>query len=220
MAYGEGTAHRKDSSRSKLSAADRCGMEHIASAWMSNKTVAGKANRRQKAITMKRCPNAYGIWGWAEVFVTGDWYDNKMVSRTAGGGSWFHSDDTFRRASFRMAVGPQLRFNDFSFRVVLSNDAQNQQASEQQAAESGVVNSDFEWCSLSNTLATKLKRSFAPHCFLQRTNSVLVRVLDDLYLRHSDQSLGDHFIEEWQQSLNFVIRINDAHHHRSIVGKR
>jgi heme-degrading monooxygenase HmoA len=79
-------------------------------------------------------PNAYGIYGLGGSFFqfTEDWYDNKMVNRTARGGSWFHSDDNFRRASFRMPVGPQLRFNDFSFRVVLSSDTQVQQASAQQ----------------------------------------------------------------------------------------
>jgi peptidyl-tRNA hydrolase len=51
-----------------------------------------------------------------------------MVNKTARGGSWFHSENNFRRTSFRIAVGPQLRFNDFSFRVVLSNDTQQQQA--------------------------------------------------------------------------------------------
>ena len=78
-------------------------------------------------------PNAYGIYGLGGSFFqfTEDWYDNKMVNKTARGGSWFHSDDNFRRASFRMAVGPQLRFNDFSFRVVLSNDTQNQQTGAQ-----------------------------------------------------------------------------------------
>jgi heme-degrading monooxygenase HmoA len=79
-------------------------------------------------------PNAYGIYGLGGSFFqfTEDWYDNKMVDKTARGGSWFHSDGNFRRASFRMAVGPHLRFNDFSFRVVLSNDTPNQQAQAQQ----------------------------------------------------------------------------------------
>ena len=75
-------------------------------------------------------PNAYGIYGLGGSFFqfTEDWYDNKMVNKTARGGSWFHSENNFRRTSFRMAVGPKLRFNDFSFRVVLSNDTQTQQA--------------------------------------------------------------------------------------------
>jgi hypothetical protein len=74
-------------------------------------------------------PNAYGIYGLGGSFFqfTEDWYDNKMVNKTARGGSWFHSENNFRRTSFRMAVGPQLRFNDFSFRVVLSNDTQKQE---------------------------------------------------------------------------------------------
>src|SRR5581483_5269366 len=75
-------------------------------------------------------PNAYGIYGLGGSFFqfTEDWYDSKMVNKTARGGSWFHSENNFRRTSFRMAVGPNLRFNDFSFRVVLSNDTQKQQA--------------------------------------------------------------------------------------------
>ncbi len=75
-------------------------------------------------------PNAYGIYGLGGSFFqfTDDWYDNKMVNKTARGGSWFHSENNFRRTSFRIAVGPQLRFNDFSFRVVLTDDTQKQQA--------------------------------------------------------------------------------------------
>jgi hypothetical protein len=75
-------------------------------------------------------PNAYGIYGLGGSFFqfTEDWYDSKMVNKTARGGSWFHSENNFRRTSFRMAAGPNLRFNDFSFRVVLSNDTQKQQA--------------------------------------------------------------------------------------------
>ncbi|MGH9566488.1 MAG: SUMF1/EgtB/PvdO family nonheme iron enzyme, partial [Candidatus Angelobacter sp.] len=75
-------------------------------------------------------PNAYGLYGLGGSFFqfTEDWFDNKRVNRTARGGSWFHSENNFRRTSFRIAVGPQLRFNDFSFRVVLSNDTQTQQA--------------------------------------------------------------------------------------------
>lgn len=75
-------------------------------------------------------PNAYGIYGLGGSFFqfTEDWYDNKMLNKTARGGSWFHSENNFRRTSFRMAVGAHLRFNDFSFRVVLSNDTQKQQA--------------------------------------------------------------------------------------------
>jgi sulfatase-modifying factor enzyme 1 len=70
-------------------------------------------------------PNAYGIYGLGGSFFqfTEDWYDNKMVNKTARGGSWFHSENNFRRISYRIAVGPKLRFNDFSFRVVLSGDA-------------------------------------------------------------------------------------------------
>ena len=75
-------------------------------------------------------PNGYGIYGLGGSFFqfTEDWYDNKMVNKTARGGSWFHPENNFRRVSFRMAVGPKLRFNDFGFRVVLSNDMQKQQA--------------------------------------------------------------------------------------------
>ena len=75
-------------------------------------------------------PNAYGIYGLGGSFFqfTEDWYDTKMVNKTARGGSWFHAENNFRRVSFRMAVGPKLRFNDFSFRVVLSNDTQKQRA--------------------------------------------------------------------------------------------
>jgi hypothetical protein len=85
-------------------------------------------------------PNAYGIYGLGGSFFqfTEDWYDNKMVSKTARGGSWFHSENNFRRISFRMAVGPKLRFNDFSFRVVLSNDTQKQQAAVRSPAAAAI----------------------------------------------------------------------------------
>jgi heme-degrading monooxygenase HmoA len=82
-------------------------------------------------------PNAYGIYGLGGSFFqfTQDWYDNKMVNRTARGGSWFHSENNFRRTSSRIAVGPKLRFNDFSFRVVLSGDSQKQQGRTMATAE-------------------------------------------------------------------------------------
>lgn len=75
-------------------------------------------------------PNAYGIYGLGGSFFqfTEDWYDSKLVNKTARGGSWFHSENNFRRTSFRIAVGPKLRFNDFSFRVVLANETQKRQA--------------------------------------------------------------------------------------------
>jgi heme-degrading monooxygenase HmoA len=93
-----------------------------------------KPNKKTISPLGNDVPNAYGIYGLGGSFFqfTEDWYDNKLVNKTARGGSWFHSEDNFRRASFRMAVGPRLRFNDFSFRVVLSNDPPNQQARAQQ----------------------------------------------------------------------------------------
>ena len=81
-------------------------------------------------------PNEYGIYGLGGSFFqfTEDWYDDKMVNRTAKGGSWFHSENNFRRTSYRIAVGPKLRFNDFSFRVVLSGDTKRQQPTVRSAA--------------------------------------------------------------------------------------
>jgi Sulfatase-modifying factor enzyme 1 len=75
-------------------------------------------------------PNMYGIFGLGGGFwqFCEDWYDGTRVNRVARGGSWF---DPNRRASSRKPVGPKLRINDFSFRVVLATNTQNGQASRQ-----------------------------------------------------------------------------------------
>jgi len=96
-------------------------------------TRKAKSGRDKKIISPlgNDAPNVYGIYGLGGSFFQfcEDWYDDKMVNKTARGGSWFHSDSPFRRASYREPVGPHLRFNDFSFRVVLASATQNQQGS-------------------------------------------------------------------------------------------
>jgi formylglycine-generating enzyme required for sulfatase activity len=54
-----------------------------------------------------------------------DWYDNGKNYKTVRGGSWFHSEPIFPRASYREPAGPKLRFNDFSFRAVLASEVKN-----------------------------------------------------------------------------------------------
>ena len=70
-----------------------------------------------------KVPNIYGIYDLGGSFFQfcEDWYDGAKVNKVARGGSWFHSDAKFRRVSSREEVGPSLRFNDFSFRVVLAD---------------------------------------------------------------------------------------------------
>lgn len=92
-------------------------------------TPKNKSGKGKKPISPlgNEVPNIYGIFGLGGSFFQfcEDWYDNGMVNKTARGGSWFHSEPVFRRGSYREAVGPKLRFNDFSFRVVLASDAKN-----------------------------------------------------------------------------------------------
>jgi hypothetical protein len=99
-------------------------------------TRKGKSGRDKKLISPlgNDVPNVYGIYGLGGSFFqfSEDWYDDKRVNKTARGGSWFHSDSPFRRASYREPVGPHLRFNDFSFRVVLASDTANQQGRQSQ----------------------------------------------------------------------------------------
>ena len=68
--------------------------------------------------------NAYGlfdmagnVWEWCQ-----DWYNAAETARVLRGGSWYYDAPAYLLSSFRFSLTPDLRFNYYGFRVVLSDD--------------------------------------------------------------------------------------------------
>jgi hypothetical protein len=87
---------------------------------------SGRVKTRLSNWRDSNTPNEYGLYWLAgyESQHCEDWYNAKHVDKVSRGGSWFFDDP---RASYRRAIGPTTRANDFGFRVVLANDTDDKQ---------------------------------------------------------------------------------------------